>query len=172
MQVTTAELTDELTGHLQDLICLLQATVEDGASIGFLPPLSDAEARAYWSDVAAAMRGGSRTLTVALLDGRVVGAVQLGLEVRANGRHRAEVMKLMVHPDARGNGIGRELMLRAESLARGLGRTLLVLDTRCGDAAEQLYLRLGYTAAGIVPSYARSASGELHDTVFMFKQLS
>jgi acetyltransferase len=169
----TIELTaDEITGHLQDLTALVRATVEDGASIGFLPPLSDADARAYWSDVAAALRSGGRTLSVALLNGRVAGAVQLGLEMRPNGRHRAEVMKLMVHPDARGNGIGRELMLRGESLARKLGRTLLVLDTRCGDAAEQLYLRLGYTAAGIIPRYARSASGELHDTVFMFKQLS
>ena len=171
--MTLTELTaDQLPQHLDDLTAVLQTTVEDGGSIGFLPPLSDADARAYWSDVAAALRGGGRILTLALLDGRVVGAVQLGLEMRPNGLHRAEVMKLMVHPVARGNGIGRQLMLRAESLARELGRTLLVLDTRCGDAAEQLYLRLGYTAAGIVPGYARSASGVLHDTVFMFKQLS
>ncbi|HYP06549.1 MAG TPA: GNAT family N-acetyltransferase, partial [Bryobacteraceae bacterium] len=71
----------------------------------------------------------------------------------------------------RGNGVGRALMLRAEELARQMGRTLLVLDTRCGDVAEQLYLKLGYVRAGVIPGYARSASGELHSTVFMYKQL-
>jgi acetyltransferase len=114
---------------------------------------------------------GERTVSAAFLHGQLVGAVQLGLEIRANGLHRAEVMKLMVHPDARGRGVGRGLMLHVETVARRHGRTLLVLDTRCGDTAEELYLQLGYERAGIIPGYARSASGALHDTVFMYKQL-
>jgi acetyltransferase len=93
------------------------------------------------------------------------------LEMRANGNHRAEVMKLMVHRRSRGRGLGRELMKQAEAVARGLGRTLLVLDTRRGDVAEQLYTKLGYERAGLIPGYARSASGELHDTVFMYREI-
>ncbi len=50
-------------------------------------------------------------------------------------------------------------------------RTLLVLDTRQGDAAEQLYRRLGYSEAGVIPAYARSADGMLDATVFMYKLL-
>jgi ribosomal protein S18 acetylase RimI-like enzyme len=154
-----------------ELTLLLQDTVESGASIGFIPPVQTEEGSAYWSGVFAAMEAGDRILCAAFAGDRLVGAVQLGLEMRPNGLHRAEVMKLMVHRSARRHGIGRELMLHVEAVARRLKRTLLVLDTRSGDAAEQLYLRLGYTRAGSIPAYARSASGELHATVFLYKQL-
>lgn len=163
-ELKTPELLAELTELLTD-------AVDSGASIGFLPPVAPDEARAFWANVFQAIAGGTRLLSVGFIDGELAGSVQLGLEVRANGTHRAEVMKLMVHRRMRGRGVGRTLMLRAETLARELRRTLLVLDTRCGDAAEQLYLQLGYRRAGVIPAYARSASGELHDTVFMYKQL-
>ena len=62
-------------------------------------------------------------------------------------------------------------MRTVEALAREQGRTLLVLDTREGDAAELLYRKLGYTAAGVIPGYARSAGGSLDGSVFYYKQL-
>jgi acetyltransferase len=119
------------------------------------------------------MRGGSRILSVAFLEGQIAGAVQLSLEPRANGNHRAEVMKLMVHRRSRGRGIGKALMSHVEEVARKNGRTLIVLDTRsgCGDVAEQLYYKLGYKKGGVIPRYARSACGTLHDTVFMYRKL-
>jgi acetyltransferase len=164
---------DEVTAHQTALADLLCDTVESGASIGFLPPVDRNEANDYWVGVASALKAGGRILAVAAIDDRIVGAVQLALESRANGNHRAEVMKLMVHREARGQGIGKELMRRIESIARENGRTLIVLDTRsgCGDAAEQLYYKLGYQKAGVIPGYARSASGNLDDTVFMYRQL-
>jgi acetyltransferase len=164
---------EEVSHHQNDLIELLVDTVESGASIGFLPPLSHSEAEEYWSTVIDAMRGGSRILSVAFLEGQIAGAVQLSLEPRANGNHRAEVMKLMAHRRSRGRGIGKALMSHVEEVARKNGRTLIVLDTRsgCGDAAEQLYYKLGYKKGGVIPRYARSACGTLHDTVFMYREL-
>jgi acetyltransferase len=162
---------NELAGFQNDLADLLCDAVNSGASIGFLPPVLRNEANSYWESVEQAMRNGSRVLIVASDASGIAGAVQLGLEMRANGNHRAEVMKLMVHRRSRGRGLGRELMKQAEAVARGLGRTLLVLDTRRGDVAEQLYTKLGYERAGLIPGYARSASGELHDTVFMYREI-
>jgi acetyltransferase len=162
---------NELAGFQNDLADLLCDAVDSGASIGFLPPVLRNEANSYWESVKQAMRNGSRVLIVASDASGIAGAVQLGLEMRANGNHRAEVMKLMVHRRSRGRGLGRELMKQAEAVARGLGRTLLVLDTRRGDVAEQLYTKLGYERAGLIPGYARSASGELHDTVFMYREI-
>jgi ribosomal protein S18 acetylase RimI-like enzyme len=63
-------------------------------------------------------------------------------------------------------------MAALESLARALGGSLLVLDTRQGDDAERLYRRIGYRAAGVIPGYARSSSGRLDGTVFMYKALA
>jgi acetyltransferase len=158
--------------ELRALSTLLEDAVEHGASIGFLPPMAAGEARAYWQTVVAALRGGSRVLLVARdAEGGLVGSAQLDLATRPNARHRAEVMKVMVHTKARRQGIGRTLMLAIEEHARRLGRTTLVLDTRHGDHAERLYADVGWTFAGVVPKYARSADGRLDPGAFYYKLL-
>ena len=100
---------------------------------------------------------------------RLVGSVQLDLATRANGRHRAEVIRLMVHRAARRNGIGRALMQAVEAEARKRGRSTLVLDTRQGDPSESLYRQLGWSFVGAVPRYAQSADGTLHATAIYYK---
>ena len=155
------------------LISLLRNVVDDGGSVGFLPPVSGEDAREYWEGVAAAVKGGGRLLWVAReadggIIGPIVGTVQLDLEKRANGNHRAELIKLMVHTRARRRGVGRALMLVAQDAARRLGRSTLVLDTRQGDPSEALYRSLGWTCAGAIPRYARSANGELHATALYY----
>ena len=162
---------EQARNRIGELAELLIDAVESGASIGFMPPLGDSEARRYWSGVIAAMREGTRVLLVAEEGGEVAGAVQLALETRANGNHRAEAMKLFVHRRARRRGIARALMTELESAARGLGRTLLVVDTRRGGEAEKLCESLGYVRYGEVPGYARSGNGELHTTVFFYRAL-
>ena len=108
---------------------------------------------------------------VARRDGKVIGSVQLSLCGKANGRHRAEVEKLMVHTSERGQGIARQLMAFMEQQAGPLQRSLLVLDTRLGDTASFLYRKLGYIEAGQIPEFALSSTGELDATVYFYKQL-
>ena len=91
-------------------------------------------------------------MLVARLDGRIVGTVQLDPAWAPNQPHRAEVLKLLVHPDARRRGIARSLMVALEELARDNGWTLLTLDTWTGQAGEQLYRSLGYIAIGVDPA--------------------
>ena len=89
---------DQLEPAIQhQLTELLIRVVEDGASVGFLPPLSYDEASAYWEDVL----GPGVTLWVAVQDGQAIGTVQPQCAMKANGRHRAEVAKLMVDPASR-----------------------------------------------------------------------
>jgi acetyltransferase len=151
---------------------VLQDSVEAGASVGFLPPLTEDEAQEYWQGVIGALRDGSRVLLVARRPGEaVIGTVQLDLAMRANGLHRAEVSKLMVHSSAQRRGIARALMLALEAEARRLGRTTLILDTRQGDPSERLYQGLDYQFVGTIPEYARSADGTLAGTSFYYKLL-
>lgn len=152
---------------LEGVSRLLIDAVEDGASIGFLPPLGREEALGYWRELLTP----DVVLWVARVQGEIVGSIQLHLCRKANGTHRAEIAKLMVHSDARRRGIGQKLMAVAEERAKGEGRSLLVLDTRAGDPSNLLYRALGYVEAGRIPQYARSADGSLDETVFYYKLL-
>ena len=156
---------------LSELVTLLQDAVASGASIGFLPPLSEEEAREYWTSVLEDMTQKKRVLLIARHCAQVVGAVQLELATKANAQHRAEVQKLFVLQHERRRGIGRLLMEAIEPIARERGRTLLVLDTRLGDHAERLYRKLGYVEVGIIPSYAQNATGTLDATIIFYKLL-
>lgn len=165
LQCVEVEVIDEAL--LQNLSNLLIAVVEDGASIGFLPPLSQESARAYWRGVL----DEGVLLWVAKEREVICGTIQLHLSLKENGLHRAEVAKLMVHPDMRQRGIGRELMRAVESRAIAEGRSLLVLDTRYGDPSNILYRSEGYVEAGMIPRYAKSASGDLDATLFFYKEI-
>lgn len=157
--------------ELSKLSALLQDAVTHGASVGFLLPLSEEESLAYWKDVAKAIEDPGRILLIAKADGELAGTVQLDMAARANGSHRAEVAKLMVHTSFRKQGIAQTLMNAIEVEARSAGRTTLILDTREGDPSEALYTKLGYVRAGVIPEYAKSTDGKLHSTVFMYKLL-
>ena len=132
------------------------------------------EARAFWTEkVLPGARARTRRVVVARLDARIVGTAQFDMATPPNQQHRAEVVKLLVHPSARRRGIARALMLALESLALAEGRTLLTLDTWTGSHAEQLYQSLGYTTVGVIPRYARAPDSErLDGTVVMFKEIA
>lgn len=156
---------------LNQLAETLDLAVGQGASIGFIPPFGHADALAFWQKLIPVFTAGERRLLVVRLNNKIVGTVQLAVSQPANGAHRAEVNKLMVHPDARRLGIARSLMIAVEEVARSAGKTLLVLDTIAGGAAEGLYASLSYQILGRIPQYARSTSGELEATTVMFKIL-
>jgi len=161
---------DSLTSideHLDELSELLIEVVDQGASVGFLPPLNRHEAQSYWKRVV----NSETVLFVARIKDQIVGTVQLQLASKQNGLHRAEIAKLMTHPNFRRLGIAQSLMRSAEERAIGEGRTLLVLDTRDGDPSNQLYLSLGYQYAGQIPNYALSTNGKYHSTNFYYKNL-
>ncbi len=151
--------------HMEELSELLIQVVEDGASIGFLPPIELSEAMDYWEEVI----NPDVLLFVAKKNNRIIGSIQLHLSSKQNGLHRAEIAKLMTHPHYRRNGIGRLLMEEAEEIAIVEGRSLLVLDTREGDPSNFLYTSLGYNEAGRIPYYAKSADGQLDSTVLYYK---
>ncbi|HVA90755.1 MAG TPA: GNAT family N-acetyltransferase [Chloroflexota bacterium] len=153
---------------IEDLAALLGDAVDGGASIGFLPPLSREEGLAYWREVADQVAAGTRLLLVDHDAGNVLGSVQLELASKPNARHRAELQKLLVHRAARRQGRGWALIEAVEGEARRAGRTLIVLDTRDGDAAERLYQRAGYLVGGRIPSYALNADGSADGTVIYY----
>ncbi|MFF4271896.1 GNAT family N-acetyltransferase [Streptomyces sp. NPDC001536] len=161
----------EVLDRLDALADLMVDTVDGGASIGFLGPLDHAEATAWWKERAAGVAAGSLAIWAAHDGERVVGTVSLAFPDKPNSRHRAELVKLMVHRDARGRGLGRRLLTTAEEAAAAAGITLLHLDTETDSPAEHLYTTAGWTRAGVIPDYAADPAGVLRPTTVYFKQL-
>ncbi|WP_150525543.1 GNAT family N-acetyltransferase [Roseibium sediminis] len=151
---------------------ILKACVEGGAGVGFVLPVALDRLTAFWAGQHEALKAGTAHLLVARLDGEIVGTVMVCHAPQDNGQHRAEVAKLLVHPDARRRGIARRLLVTVDSLARSHGKTLLVLDTVTGDTAEGLYPQVGYERVGVIPDYALSPEGVPNPTTVFYKRLS
>jgi len=71
-----------------------------------------------------ALRAQLGTRLVAVLDGDVVGTVQIDV----HSKH-VHLIGLAVHPDLQGRGIGRRLISYLVDMAPRLGRSVLALDT-------------------------------------------
>jgi GNAT superfamily N-acetyltransferase len=150
---------------IDELADVLVDCVEGGASVSFMLPFGRDDAKEFFQRVIASVARGETVLVAARLDGRIVGSVQLGLDMPPNQPHRGDIKKLLVHRAARNHGLGAALMARAEAEAKARGRTLLVLDT-AGSEAERLYGRTGWQRVGVVPDYAMWPDGGFCDTVF------
>ena len=163
----------ELESCKSDLCHVLIDSVADGAAISFMAPLSQSEAERFWlSDVKAALDDGSRLLFGAFVDKRLVGTVQLVTGLPPNQPHRAEISKMVVHPDGRRRGLGKALMAAALNAARQEGKTLVTLDTRTGDVSENLYRSLGFEQAGVIPDFAFDPDGgSKHATTYLYRYL-
>lgn len=157
---------------LADLIALLIDCVEGGASVGFMLPLPEARAEAFWPRKTALAASGDLGLLVARdAGGKIIGTVQVVLAQPENQPHRGDIIKLLIHRGARRLGVGEALMRAAQQWAAQAGKTLLVLDTATGSAAERLYTRLGWRRAGVIPDYALYPDGRLTATTVYYLQL-
>lgn len=155
---------------LSDLGEMTADTVARGASIGWMLPPTPAEAARWWRSHLA-----NREQDVWLArdeTGRVVGSVTLQWSWKPNARHRGEVVKLMVHHAARGQGIASRLMTAMERQARTDGRTLLLLDTATGSLAERMYRKWGWYTFGVVEGHSLDEHGEPLATTYMLKRLA
>jgi GNAT superfamily N-acetyltransferase len=161
----------QLRDSVEELAELLVDTVNGGASVGLLAPLGHAAAVEWWHGRVAAVAAGQLAVWAARRDGRTVGTVSLAFPDKPNSRHRAELVKLMVHRDARGQGLGRGLLTTAEQAAVGVGITLLHLDTETDSSAERLYRAAGWTRAGVIPDYAADPAGALRPTTLYYKHV-
>jgi len=162
---------DETKARIAELADVLVDCVMGGASVGFMAPYGRADALPFWEGVAKGVADGSVLLFVAELDGVIVGTVQVGMQQMPNQGHRADVKKLLVKEAARGRGIARQLMERAEQEAAQCGKSVLVLDTATGSPAETVYRKLGWEWVGVIPDYALYPDGRFCGTTLFYKRV-
>ena len=158
---------------LEQLSNLLIDAVRHGASLGFLESITQKDADEYWANTLLEINADRRVAFGAFDgDGRLLGTGQLALEMRPNGRHRAEVQKILVWHACRGRGIGAAILATIEEAAIERRRTLLFLDTSIGEAgAVAFYEKRGYVACGGIPDYAANPDGKLVANAIFYKRL-
>ncbi len=152
---TVERLEEFTTAELNDLCDSTYAGIEAGGGFGWVkkPPRDVLER--YWQGVAAMP---ARALIVAKMDGVVCGSCQL-VKPPLNNEAQSFACSLTTHfvaPWARGHGLSKMLVAKAESIALDEEFSVINLDVReTMDRAIQLYEDLGYQRFGTHPHYAR-----------------
>lgn len=163
----------DIDTHVKDLVRVLLDSIADGAAISFMASLTASEAQRFWrEDVRKGVENQGRRIFGAFVNDRLVGTVQLVMGMPPNQPHRAEISKMIVHPESRRLGLGKALMMAALDSARYANKTLVTLDTRTGDVSELLYSSLGFEKAGVIPDFAYDPDGlARHSTTYMYRYL-
>ena len=146
-----------------ELGALWVAVNQAGGAVGFRPGSPASEVRAAAEQAVEDVRAGRLQLLASRSAGDLVGVVFLRRGVGPVVAHRAEVLRLMVHPDRQGRGLGRALLEAAERHAATLSVEQLLLSTRGGTRLPGYYAELGWTEVGVFPGALRLGPDDVRD---------
>ena len=130
------------------------AAILDGGGFGWVKAPKRATMEQYLRGVSLVPE---RELIVGRMDGVVYGAAQLQKPSRNNEAqaHAVTLMHHFVAPYARGHGLARLILRKAEERARALSFRVLNLDVRATQlGAISLYESEGFVRWGTHPAYA------------------
>jgi GNAT superfamily N-acetyltransferase len=162
---------DELTAPLlADLTALLADAVSTNSSVGFMANSTPEEFEDFWRNEFNKVATGNIVL-IAELFNRAIGSVIVTREQRANGRHRAEFRKLLVHSAHQKSGVGSLLESHATKSAKTVGIELLYLDSATMYLVDGIYERWGWQKSGEIPRYALNPDGSYTSTWFFYKDI-
>ncbi len=149
---------------------LWHAVSEAGGSVGFVPPVDRAAVAAVVAPEIDALRAGREHAVALILGRRLVGFGVLRPR-RGLQAHTGEIVKVMVHPDAEGRGLGSRIMTALLDKARELGLEKVDLSIRDGLGLADFYARFGFVEWGRFPGSIRVATGDDRDEIFYWVDL-
>jgi len=142
-------------GDLHDICDAAEDAIEAGGGFGWVKPPERSVLENYWKGILVIPE---RLLIVARIDGVICGSAQI-VRPTVNNEAQAFAVQLQhafIAPWARGHGLARQLMEKAEMVARSEGFDVIMLDVRATqDGAIRLYEAMGYDRWGENPFYAR-----------------
>jgi GNAT superfamily N-acetyltransferase len=153
------------------LVCWTDVTNAGGA-VGFVPPVTRDDVAPVLDALIGRVAQGRERLVVLRVDGELAGWAVLSLSVSPLRRHWATVLRVQVHPDRQGQGLGRVLVSGVHDAARALGLEMLHLTARSGYGLERFYEGLGYREFGRMPGAIRLAPGDDRDEIHLVVRLA
>jgi ribosomal protein S18 acetylase RimI-like enzyme len=151
---------------------LIQAVVGLGGAIGWLTPPSRAETDAWLEGMVGAVAAADGAMCTMWRDGMLVAIGAWRRDEAIYFGHLAELVKIMVHPQARGMRLGRTVTEELIDSASHAGIETLHLGVRGNNhLAIELYAELGFHEWGRLPNVIE-AGDERFDDVRMFLTLN
>lgn len=133
---------------------VIAAVVGLGGAVGWLGVPDEEETARFLDEQLSLASQGNGAVAVVRHNGRVEA---LGVWNRFHAaviRQNAEIRKVMTHPDARGLGLARTLVVALTDHAREAGVEVLMLDARGNNhGAHALYESLGFVRCGVIPDF-------------------
>jgi GNAT superfamily N-acetyltransferase len=142
---------------------LWTAVTRARGAVGFAPDAPEEDIRAAAEQAIEDVRAGREQMFVLDGEGELVGAVFLRRGPKATVRHRADVVRLMVHPDLQGRGWGKALLDAVVAHATAIGLEQLLLSARGGTSLPEFYVKQGWRQVGLFPDALRIGPGDLRD---------
>jgi len=144
---------------------IFRSVVEKGDTYPYAEDTGEDEARRLWLEV-------PQATYAALESGRVVGTYYLKPNQPALGAHVCNA-GYMVHPDARGRGLGRALCAHSLDEARRLGFTAMQynLVVSSNETAVRLWTEMGFETIGVLPGAFRHKDKGPIDALIMYRAL-
>jgi GNAT superfamily N-acetyltransferase len=156
---------------LSEVHRVVGSVVELGGAVGWLQVPTVAGIGQWLGEWQAAAKTGRAGFALCRVNGRIeaVGGWRAGAEGPMG--HVVDLTKIMVHPDARGRGLGRLVVEALIERADGFGAELLTLGVRGNNhGAQALYEACGFTTWGVLPNGV-AVGDHRFDVVRMCRQL-
>ncbi len=156
---------------LADLCNITEQAINAGGGFGWLTVPPRPVLNKYWKGVSLI---DNRKLIVGRLNNDIAGILQLLLQP-SNNEAQQKIFQITSHfvaPWARGYGLAKTMIDKAEYIATENGANCIQLDVReTQEAAIQLFISKGYTQWGTNPNYAQ-INGKYIKGFYFYKKLS
>lgn len=133
---------------------VVDAVMKLGGAVGWVSVPTRTETAEWLAELAAEVTAGRSRVALVSAGGRLEGIGRWSWYGKPAVSVNADVRQVMVHPDARGQGLARQLVVALVDDARSAGVETLTLDTRGNNhAAMVLYESIGFTVCGRLPDF-------------------
>ena len=133
---------------------VVEAVLRLGGAVGFVDVPDRAGTAAWLAGIAAEVAAGRTRMALLAVDGRVEALGRWTRYAKPTVAVNAEVLQVMVHPDARGRRLAARLVGALVEDARAQRVETLTLDVRGNNhAAMALYESLGFQPYGRLPDF-------------------
>jgi ribosomal protein S18 acetylase RimI-like enzyme len=133
---------------------VVEAVVRLGGAVGWVDVPDRSETAAWLAEIAAEVAAGRTRMALLGADGRIDALGRWTRYAKASVAVNGEILQVMVHPDARGQGLARRLVAALVEDARAHEVETLTLDVRGNNhAAMALYESFGFVPYGRLPDF-------------------